>query len=118
MGSVIVVSSSTALKAMPGNSHYSAAKHGLVALTNSLALEVGEFGIPVNSIQPYAVGTAMSTNDGMAKLFESHPHYLHSFAPMPLRAMEGTESLVARDAITVEEVSVSWRGSPATARTR
>jgi enoyl-[acyl-carrier-protein] reductase (NADH) len=52
----------------------------------------------------------MTTNDGMVKLFETHPHYLHSVAPMPLRAMDGTESLVARDAITVEEVSqvVAW----------
>lgn len=109
-GSVIVVSSSTGLKAMPGNSHCSATKHGLVALTNSLALEVGEFGIRVNSIHPYAVGTAMSTNDGMVKLFEKHPHYLHSFAPMPLHAVDTTADPAARDAITVDEVSeiVAW----------
>lgn len=40
-GSIIVVSSSAGLKATPGNSHYAASKHGLVAITNSLALEVG-----------------------------------------------------------------------------
>jgi SDR family mycofactocin-dependent oxidoreductase len=109
-GSVIVVSSSTGLKAMPGNSHYSATKHGLVALTNSLALEVGEFGIRVNSIHPYAVATPMTTNDGMVKLFEEHPQYLHSVAPMPLHARDTTAAPGARAAITVDEVSdvVVW----------
>lgn len=43
-GSIIVVSSSAGLKATPGNSHYAASKHGLVAITNSLALEVGSTG--------------------------------------------------------------------------
>ena len=51
-GSIIIVSSSAGLKATPGNGHYSASKHGLVALTNALAIEVGEFGIRVNSIHP------------------------------------------------------------------
>jgi NAD(P)-dependent dehydrogenase (short-subunit alcohol dehydrogenase family) len=43
-GSIVVVSSVAGLKATPGNGHYSAAKHGLVGLTNSLALEAGEYG--------------------------------------------------------------------------
>jgi NAD(P)-dependent dehydrogenase (short-subunit alcohol dehydrogenase family) len=37
-GSIIVVSSTTGIKATPGNGHYSASKHGLVGLTNALAL--------------------------------------------------------------------------------
>jgi SDR family mycofactocin-dependent oxidoreductase len=51
-GSIVVVSSSAGLKATPGNGHYSASKHGLVGLTNTLAIELGEFGIRVNSIHP------------------------------------------------------------------
>jgi NAD(P)-dependent dehydrogenase (short-subunit alcohol dehydrogenase family) len=51
-GSIIVVSSSAGLKATPGNGHYSASKHGVVALTNALAIEVGEFGNRVNSNHP------------------------------------------------------------------
>jgi NAD(P)-dependent dehydrogenase (short-subunit alcohol dehydrogenase family) len=54
-GSIIVVSSAAGIKATAGNGHYSASKHGLVGLTNALALEVGEYGIRVNSIHPYAV---------------------------------------------------------------
>ena len=84
-GSIVVVSSSAGLKATPGNGHYSAAKHGLVALTNSLAIELGEFGIRVNSIHPYSVDTPMIEPDLMMQVFKEHPHYVHSFGPMPLQ---------------------------------
>ena len=84
-GSIVVVSSSAGLKATPGNGHYSAAKHGLVALTNTLAIELGEFGIRVNSIHPYSVDTPMIEPDLMMQVFKEHPHYVHSFGPMPLQ---------------------------------
>lgn len=85
-GSVVIVSSSAGLKATPGNGHYSAAKHGLVALTNSLALEAGEYGIRVNSIHPYSVHTPMIEPEAMARIFAKHPSYLHSFPPALLEA--------------------------------
>jgi SDR family mycofactocin-dependent oxidoreductase len=84
-GSVIVVSSSAGLKATPGNGHYSASKHGLTALTNTLAIELSEFGIRVNSIHPYSVDTPMIEPDLMMQVFAKHPHYIHSFGPMLLQ---------------------------------
>jgi len=84
-GSIVVVSSSAGLKATPGNGHYSASKHGLVGLTNVLALEVGEYGIRVNSIHPYSVETPMVENDAMMAVLKKHHSYMHSFAPMPLQ---------------------------------
>jgi SDR family mycofactocin-dependent oxidoreductase len=84
-GSIVVVSSSAGLKATPGNGHYSASKHGLVGLTNSLAIELAEFGIRVNSIHPYSIDTPMVEPDLMMQVFGKHPHYLHSFGPMPLQ---------------------------------
>jgi SDR family mycofactocin-dependent oxidoreductase len=100
-GSIVVVSSTAGLKATPGNGHYSATKYGLVALTNALALEAGEYGIRVNSIHPYSVDTPMVEPDRMAEVFGSHPSYLHSFAPMPLQP---------KGFMTTEEVSdvVAW----------
>jgi NAD(P)-dependent dehydrogenase (short-subunit alcohol dehydrogenase family) len=80
-----VVSSSAGLKATPGNGHYSASKHGLVGLTNSLAIELAEFGIRVNSIHPYSIDTPMVEPDLMMQVFGKHPHYIHSFGPMPLQ---------------------------------
>jgi SDR family mycofactocin-dependent oxidoreductase len=84
-GSIIIVSSSTGIKATPGNGHYSASKHGLVGLTNALALEVGEYGIRVNSIHPYAVKTPMTGIEGMSDILARYPSYLHSLPPMPLQ---------------------------------
>ena len=72
-GSIIIVSSSAGLKATPGNGHYSASKHGLVALTNALAIEVGEFGIRVNSIHPYSIETPMVEKEAMMDLFTKYP---------------------------------------------
>ncbi|MGE2832507.1 mycofactocin-coupled SDR family oxidoreductase [Mycobacterium sp. SMC-4] len=109
-GSIIIVSSSAGLKATPGNAHYAASKHGLVALTNALALEAGEYGIRVNSIHPYSINTPMIEPEAMAEMFTKHPTYLHSFAPMPLKpvAREGKPGL--QEFMAVEEVAdvVAW----------
>ena len=109
-GSIIVVSSSAGLKATPGNAHYAASKHGLVALTNALALEAGEYGIRVNSIHPYSIDTPMIEKDAMMEIFSKYPTFLHSFAPMPFKpvARDGKPGL--QEFMTVEEVAdvVAW----------
>lgn len=90
-GSIVIVSSSAGVKATPGNGHYAASKFGLTGLTNSLALEVGEFGIRVNSIHPYSVATPMIENDSMLGILQAHPSYLHAFAPMPYQPVAKAE---------------------------
>lgn len=109
-GSIIIVSSSAGLKATPGNGHYAASKHGLTSLTNSLALEVGAYGIRVNSIHPYSIDTPMVEKEAMMELFGKFPSFIHSFKPFPYRAVsqEGASSL--QDFMTAEEVSdvVAW----------
>ena len=116
-GSIIVVSSSAGLKATPGNSHYAASKHGLVAITNSLALEVGEYGIRVNSIHPYSIDTPMVEPDAMMEIFGKYPTYIHSYSPMPFHPLnhEGKKGL--QEFMTAEEVSdvVTWLASDASA---
>jgi SDR family mycofactocin-dependent oxidoreductase len=109
-GSIIIVSSSAGLKATPGNGHYAASKHGLVGLTNSLALEVGEFGIRVNSIHPYSINTPMIEPDVMTAVFAEHPGYLHSFAPMPMHPSDHGGRRHRNEFMTAEEVSdvVVW----------
>jgi SDR family mycofactocin-dependent oxidoreductase len=109
-GSIIIVSSSAGLKATPGNAHYSASKHGLTSLTNSLALEAGEFGIRVNSIHPYSIDTPMVETEAMMALFAKYPSYIHSFSPYPYHPVnhEGKKGL--QEFMTAEEVSdvVAW----------
>jgi NAD(P)-dependent dehydrogenase (short-subunit alcohol dehydrogenase family) len=79
-------------------------------LTNSLALEAGEFGIRVNSIHPYSIETPMVEKKAMMAIFSKYPSYLHAFAPMPLRPVnhEGKKGL--QEFMTPEEVSdvVAW----------
>jgi NAD(P)-dependent dehydrogenase (short-subunit alcohol dehydrogenase family) len=107
-GSIVVVSSAAGLNATPGNGHYSASKHGLVAITTSLALELGEFGIRVNSIHPHAVQTPMTDGEAMMGIFEKHPVYMPSFPPVPLKRHGGGSS--QDEHMAPEEVSdvVAW----------
>jgi SDR family mycofactocin-dependent oxidoreductase len=109
-GSIIIVSSSAGIKATPGNGHYSASNNGLVGLTNALALEVGQYGIRVNSIHPYAVDTAMAGLDGMTDIFARYPDYLHSLPPMPFKPVGRKDPSEALGIIAVSEVSklVAW----------
>jgi SDR family mycofactocin-dependent oxidoreductase len=106
-GSIVVVSSSAGLKATPGNGHYSAAKHGLVGLTNTLAIELGEFGIRVNSIHPYSVDTPMVEPDLMMQVFAEHPRYVHSFGPMLLQP----KGFMAADEVSDVVVWLAGAGS-------
>jgi SDR family mycofactocin-dependent oxidoreductase len=78
-GSIITISSVAGIKSVPGQGHYSAAKHGVVGLTKSAAIELGEYGIRVNSVHPWAVATAMTEDPMIAKTLGDHPNYLASF---------------------------------------
>ena len=68
-GSIIITSSSGGLMAVPNLVHYIAAKHGLVGLAKTLALELAPFFIRVNSIHPTTVNTHMVMNDANFRLF-------------------------------------------------
>ncbi|WP_396903634.1 mycofactocin-coupled SDR family oxidoreductase [Mycolicibacterium phlei] len=77
-GSIITVSSVAGIKALPGQSHYSAAEHGVVGLTKSAAIELGEYGIRVNSIHPWGVATPMAEDPTTQVMLTKHPAYVMS----------------------------------------
>ncbi|KUI18469.1 NAD-dependent oxidoreductase [Mycolicibacterium acapulense] len=95
-GSIITISSAAGIKAVPGCGHYCASKFGVVGLTNSLAVELGEFGIRVNSVHPYGTDTPMGNDTSMWQVFADHQTYIHSFSPGALP----TESLADPDLIS------------------
>jgi SDR family mycofactocin-dependent oxidoreductase len=78
-GSIVAISSVAGLKALPGQAHYSAAKHGIVGLVNTAAKELGPHNIRVNSIHPWGVETAMTQDTAHAAQIEANPHYLASY---------------------------------------
>jgi SDR family mycofactocin-dependent oxidoreductase len=95
-GSIITISSAAGIKAVPGCGHYCATKFGVVGLTNSLAVELGEYGIRVNSVHPYGTDTPMGNDTSMWQQFADHQTYIHSFSPGALP----TDSLAAPDLVS------------------
>jgi SDR family mycofactocin-dependent oxidoreductase len=59
-GSVVMIGSTAGLRGMRGIGHYSAAKHGLVGLARTLAIELADDNIRVNVIHPTGVRTPLS----------------------------------------------------------
>ncbi|HEX5145275.1 MAG TPA: mycofactocin-coupled SDR family oxidoreductase [Mycobacterium sp.] len=68
-GSIILTSSVGGLKAYPHTGHYVAAKHGVVGLMRTFAVELGAENIRVNSVHPTNVNTPLFLNEGTKKLF-------------------------------------------------
>jgi SDR family mycofactocin-dependent oxidoreductase len=68
-GSIILTSSVAGLRSYNGVSHYVSAKHGVVGLMKTLAQELAQHSIRVNTVNPTQVDTAMIQNDSMYHLF-------------------------------------------------
>jgi SDR family mycofactocin-dependent oxidoreductase len=62
-GRIVAISSQGGRAGLPGISHYSAAKWGIIGLAKSLALEVAAEGITVNVVAPGTVRTPMVVNE-------------------------------------------------------
>ena len=68
-GAIVLTSSVGGMHAMPNMSHYVSAKHGVIGLMRSLAVELGQHHIRVNSVLPTNVNTPMFMNEGTFKMF-------------------------------------------------
>ncbi len=75
-GSIVFTASAAGLKGMPWVSHYSAAKHGVVGLMESLANELGPKWIRVNAVCSTTVRTPLIEHEEHFRLFRpdlEHP---------------------------------------------
>lgn len=62
-GSIILISSTNGLRGTANTAHYTASKHAVVGLARTLANELGDRAIRVNTVHPGAVATTMILND-------------------------------------------------------
>lgn len=68
-GSLILTSSQVGLKGMANIAHYVAAKHGVIGLMRTLAIELAPHNVRVNAVCPANVSTGMFVNDAITRLF-------------------------------------------------
>jgi len=98
-GSLIAISSVAGLKALPGQAHYSAAKHGVVGLVRSAAIELGPHQIRVNSVHPWGINTRLAQDSDVFDMLEANPTYAGSFgsilpSPMPAEPRDVANAVV------------------------
>jgi SDR family mycofactocin-dependent oxidoreductase len=74
-GSIVLTSSVAGLKAIPNGIHYGAAKHGVIGIMRTVAVEFAQHGIRANSVHPTSVNTIMIQNESVWGLFDpTNPH--------------------------------------------
>ncbi|MEW2529937.1 3-oxoacyl-ACP reductase FabG [Streptomyces sp. NPDC047071] len=73
-GSIVTVSSTSAVRPPVGQANYAAAKAGTVALTQALAKELGSYGVRVNCVVPGFIDTSMTRQIPSDRLAENLRH--------------------------------------------
>jgi SDR family mycofactocin-dependent oxidoreductase len=88
-GSIVITSSTAGLTGLPFLAHYVAAKHGVVGLCRTMANELAQYDIRVNTVHPYAVNTALEVNE-LRPLLDQFPDTLKPMyqASLPYPASE------------------------------
>jgi len=94
-GKIVSTSSTAGLVGAPGAGHYVAAKHGVIGLTKTLALELAEYDVNVNAVCPTALDSP-----GMNNYIEAYgPEMLEEMGELtgPMNVFEPGEMIEPRD---------------------
>ena len=81
-GKIVCISSTAGFKGMHNLSHYVAAKHGVLGLAKTLAIELAPYNINVNAICPTSVDTNMCKNQAIYDAFAGGPGPLATYEHM------------------------------------
>ncbi|GAA4804395.1 mycofactocin-coupled SDR family oxidoreductase [Tomitella cavernea] len=99
-GAMVFTSSESGLKGTPFTAHYTATKFGNVGLAKTMANELGEYKIRVNTVHPAGVRTGMDMSADMNPLMDK---YAHTLSPIFMNSLP-YEILEAGDVAAV----VAW----------
>jgi (+)-trans-carveol dehydrogenase len=111
-GKIICVSSTAGFKGMANLAHYVAAKHGVLGLVKTLAIELAPYNINVNAVCPTSVDTAMLSNQALYDVFAGGPGPLATHEHM-LELMNQLNLFSDRGLLSPEDISsvVLWLAS-------
>ena len=111
-GKIVCISSTAGVKGMHNLSHYVAAKHGVLGLVKTLAIELAPYNINVNAICPTSVDTNMCKNQAIYDAFAGGPGPLATYEHM-LELTNQINLFPDRDLLPPEAVSevVLWLAS-------
>ena len=111
-GKIICIASTAGFKGMENLAHYVAAKHGVIGLVKTLAIELAAYNINVNAVCPTSVDTAMCRNQAIYDVFAGGPGPQATHEHM-LSLMNSLNLFTDRNLIEPEAVSaaVMWLAS-------
>jgi NAD(P)-dependent dehydrogenase (short-subunit alcohol dehydrogenase family) len=89
-GRIINISSGVSFKGNPGMLHYVASKGAIVSMTRTLATELGEYGVLVNSVAP-----GFTLSDGV----HANPELARAVSPFSVRGRALKRDMVPDDVV-------------------
>jgi SDR family mycofactocin-dependent oxidoreductase len=72
-GSIVMISSVNGFEPGPTYAHYTSAKHGMVGLMKTVALELARHGVRCNAIHPGFVRSGLTDNQEAWDMYAGHP---------------------------------------------
>jgi 3-oxoacyl-[acyl-carrier protein] reductase len=105
-GRIINISSTAGQRGEASYSHYAASKGGMIAFTKSIAGELGQYNITVNSVAPGWVKTDMTKN-----VFENKSEEEKIIKEIPLRKIAAPEDVAGAVVFLASDLASHITGS-------